>query len=394
MITLYTAPTDSFGFFLNGPIPGAGPNSRVTIKPAANKNVTIEGNGFATLKFLNTNYVIVDGVGLTGATSLTIHTLSNSTFIANDGIDFLNNSDHNIIQNIIFINENNTRSSGSGFWVTSASSVAPDSNLIQNNFVKRAGMAFYISSYYNASVRATGNIIRGNKIGSETDSLIGWGIQLEKCQNTIVENNIVQNIRFYNNYINPGINSYAGNGDIIRNNVVHNIYASGGIYGGIGILLSGGVGSNNLVYNNMVYDIRSSSIAVQSSVAGIQMWGQNNPKIYYNTVYLNGNGDGANSDGSAALYIYNSCSNVDAKNNILVNTRDESPYCASSIRVYTNTTLTSDYNDLFYEASQNSCLVRIGSTEYLTLADWQVTGRDLSSITEMPHFIASISSYR
>ena len=32
--TLYTAPTDSLGFFLNGPIPGAGPNSRVKIKPA------------------------------------------------------------------------------------------------------------------------------------------------------------------------------------------------------------------------------------------------------------------------------------------------------------------------------------------------------------------------
>ena len=48
---LYTAPTDSFGFILNGPIPGAGPNSRVTIKPAVNKNVTIEGdrNGLAVV---------------------------------------------------------------------------------------------------------------------------------------------------------------------------------------------------------------------------------------------------------------------------------------------------------------------------------------------------------
>ena len=43
--TLYTAPTDSFGFKLVGPIPGAGPSSRVTIKPAANKNVVVEGNG-------------------------------------------------------------------------------------------------------------------------------------------------------------------------------------------------------------------------------------------------------------------------------------------------------------------------------------------------------------
>ncbi len=41
---LYTTSTVQFGFQLNGPIPGAGPNSRVTIKPAENKNVVIEGN--------------------------------------------------------------------------------------------------------------------------------------------------------------------------------------------------------------------------------------------------------------------------------------------------------------------------------------------------------------
>jgi len=33
---LYTATTSQYGFLLNGPIPGAGPNSRVTIKPAEN----------------------------------------------------------------------------------------------------------------------------------------------------------------------------------------------------------------------------------------------------------------------------------------------------------------------------------------------------------------------
>ena len=49
--TLYTTLTNDYGFFLNGPIPGTGPNSRVTIKPAANKNVTLEGNGLSVLLF-------------------------------------------------------------------------------------------------------------------------------------------------------------------------------------------------------------------------------------------------------------------------------------------------------------------------------------------------------
>ena len=32
-------------------------------------------------------------------------------------------------------------------------------------------------------------------IGSEKDSLIAWGIHLEDCQNTIVENNIVTELK-------------------------------------------------------------------------------------------------------------------------------------------------------------------------------------------------------
>jgi photosystem II stability/assembly factor-like uncharacterized protein len=388
---LYTAPTDSFGFFLNGPIPGAGPNSRVTIKPAANKNVTIEGNGFVVVSFTNTSFVTINGVDLTGTTTLTIHAQKNNSFAYNDGIDFLYDSDQNVIQNIIFIQEDNTRSSGSGFWCPQSGSAVPDSNLIQNNFVKQAGMAFFISTYLS-SVRADGNVIRGNKIGSETDSLYCWGIQLEKCQNTIVENNIIQNQKITrtsgSDIINVGINSFSGNGDIIRNNIVHNIKSTSG-YSCVGILLSGGSGSNNHIYNNMVYDIQSTSSQSNSRVAGIQIWNQANPKIYYNTVYLSG--IGSNHAGSAAFYIYGGfspSSNVDAKNNIFVNTRDESPYCASSIYDYTEWELSSDYNDVYYEPNQYNCLVLAGGVHYLTLEDWQQWGLDLNSLNEIVNFVS------
>ena len=80
---------------------------------------------------------------------------------------------------------------------------------------------------------------------------------------------------------------------------------------------------------------------------------------------------------------------LNAKNNILVNIRNESPYIACSIFDEVTSNLTSDYNDLYYEPSTNSCLVRIGvTTKYNTLASWQATGKDLNSITEMPHFAA------
>ena len=210
---------------------------------------------------INTSYVTIDGVSLTGPTTLTIHALYNNQFIWNAGINFMNNSDHNILRNITFISEDIDRGGGGpGFYTQPAVNAVADSNLIENNFIKKCGVGGIYLAFDNATLRGTGNIIRGNFIGSETDSLIGWGIQVEHAQNTIIENNMIQNLKHtptnVTNVINVGINSYSGLGDIIRDNAVHNIKSTQG-YTCVGILLSGGSGSNNMVYNNMVYNIQS-----------------------------------------------------------------------------------------------------------------------------------------
>jgi predicted GH43/DUF377 family glycosyl hydrolase len=386
---LYTAPVGQYGFLLNGPIPGAGPNSRVIIKPAENKNVVIQHDGSAVFYLVNTSYVNFDGIGTTGSTTLTVQAIHNVNFPYNEGIIFMNNSDHNVIQNITFIIEDYLRDSGSGFFSTQTGS-APDSNLIQNNFVKQAGFSLYI---YNTmtGVMGKGNILRGNRIGSETDSLVASGIQVTRCENTLIENNIIQNLKVTIPGVEKGqagIASTFGSGDIIRNNVIHNLKASSG-YFCTGIFLfamAGYFGDNIHIYNNMIYDIQSTSTQTDSRVSGIGIVNHNNSKVYYNSINLSGTGE--NKLGSAALYIYNNCSNTEVKNNILVNTRDESPYCASAIYNYTAANLTSDYNDLYYDnTNANNCLVRIGSTNYLTLADWQVTTQDLHSYVEMPNFV-------
>lgn len=390
---VYITPSSEYGFLLNGPIPGAGLNSRVTIKPAENKEVMIVGNARYSLVFLDVSYLTLDGVGLTGATTLTIRALYNNTYASNDCVQFWNNSSYNIIQNITFISEDYMRyGCGIVIWNQPNSLTPPNNNLIQNNFIKEAGVGIYILGYGLGSTSPNGNIITGNKIGSETDNLIAWGIQSEITLNTIIENNIVQNIRYYNNNINPGINVYGGYGNIIRNNLVHNISADGGIIGACGILLSGypgpgEQGSNHLVYNNMIFDIQCSSVEAGACVSGIQMWCQYSPKIYYNSVYLSGNGNGANPEGSSAIYVWGYCENVTMKNNIFVNKRDDSPYCASSVCFYSPTTLISDYNDLYYTANQINCLVDYGVSDYHTLAEWQATGQDLHSGSVMPLFI-------
>jgi hypothetical protein len=387
---LYTAPTGQYGFSLDGPIPGAGPNSRVTIKPAENKNVVIEGTNEALFFLINTSYVTFDGISLTGPTTLTIHALQSSAYVFNDALDFINNSDHNIIQNITFVVDDNLRASGSGFWHNQIGAFAPDSNLIQNNYVKKAGLAFFVISPTSA-VKGMGNIVRGNQIGSETDSLVAFGIQVGRCENALVENNIVQNLKATINgtdQIQAGILSTSSSGTIIRNNSLGNFKANNG-YSSSGIFLGGdgaNLGSNNLVYNNMIYDIQSISAQNDSRISGIQTWYQNNPKIYYNSVYLSGTG--SQKLGSAALYIGGGNTGIDAENNIFVNTRDEGQYCASAVFGYTSASLNSDYNDLFYDDTKpNNCLVRIATTNYHTLAEWQAMGKDPNSISEMPHFV-------
>ena len=391
--TLYTAPTsDGFGF--NGPITGAGSDSRVTIRPAVNKNVTVEGSG-TVFQFANLSYFTFDGVALTGATTFTVHSLGNS------GISFYYNSDKNIIQNMKLITEKYQDVTPGAIAIydqNESGSVAPDSNLIQNNFIKKSGIAIYLANW-SVSTFGLGNIIRGNIIGSETDSLIFEGIQVEGTQNTIIEGNDIQNIRSTVNGSLPpsnqfihGININGAADCIIRDNIVHNVKSSSK-YPCAGILLTDVIGvtvptNDNLVYNNMVYDIQCTLTTSGSYTGGIVIRGQNSPKVYYNSVYLSGTGNGANHRGSAALWIEGNCTNVAAKNNILVNARDESPYTASSIYDYVDTNLTSDNNDLFYSQNQYNCSVTIGSTKYNTLPDWQAKGEDLLSISEMPNFKA------
>jgi hypothetical protein len=392
---LYTATTSQYGFLLNGPIPGAGPNSRVTIKPAENKNVIVEGNGEGIFHFNNTSYLILDGVGISGPTTLTVHNLVTTPVSYNDAIDFIGNCDHNVVQNTIALTEDITRvNCGVIFWPEDNVIGTSDSNLVQNNFIMKATYGIYLGANQFQGSKASGNIIRGNIIGSETDSLISCaGIQTERVENTIIENNLIRNIkRQVLTFWEPdtyGINTWEGIETVIRNNVIHNL-GSNVDWGIIGILVSASSpGVNNMIYNNMIFNINSTSIHSDSRVAGIQIYNQVNPKIYYNSVYLTGNGNGANPIGSTALLLRSGITNADVKNNIFVNTRDESPYCASAIYDYSAANLTSDYNDLYYDdANQNNCLVRISSTNYFTLSDWQATGKDLHSYVEMPHFKA------
>jgi hypothetical protein len=382
----YSATGSKYGFRLNGPVPGAGINNRVIIKPALNKNVTIEGDGMSVICFMNTSFVTIDGVNIEGSTTLKIHSNINSEYDWNDGVVFVNHSKHNVIQNINFECEDYD---GLGCAITLAyesGPFTPDSNLIQNNFIKKAAMGISLISY---SYRITENTIRENRIGSETDSFISRGINLVCCQYTTVESNIIQNIRSNSVLVySPGIVSLAGVGEKIFNNVIFNISVTNGDYGAIGIFLNGTSGYSgcvNSVYNNMIFDLQSSSPQANSKVSGIELRNQSYSKVYFNSVYLSGTG--SNQKGSASLNVGINCSNIQVKNNLLVNVRNEAPYCASAINCNSSSCFISNYNDLYVESNQCNFIVNAGSANYKSLNDWQSTGQDLNSFAELSHFI-------
>ena len=98
----------------------------------------VEGNWRMVFTFRNVSYVTLDGVSTEGPTTLTVHSLYNPQYVTNRGVGFIWNSDHNIAQNLIIVCEDYMREGHGIFCSAGTNSLfAPDSNIIQNNFIKK-----------------------------------------------------------------------------------------------------------------------------------------------------------------------------------------------------------------------------------------------------------------
>jgi hypothetical protein len=391
--TLYDATTNISGSYkLVGPISGAGPASRITIRPADNVAVTIKGNGDAALWFNNVSYLTLDGVNLQNNTRLKVHAFYNASFNYNDGIDFWGNSDHNIIQNLTACSDDITRTSCVvGFFGYDNLSGSSDSSLISGLSITSGYIGIYL--YGPAGMRLNGNVIRNNHIGSLSDSLIAIGIYNDlSSEGTIIENNHIENLRLSGvsvpSTVLIGIALSGSKNSIIRNNIVHNIrkndvnYVSG-IHAST-LSTTSDRGLNNWIYNNKVWDITNSSVQC-NKLSGIDALYQDSLKVDYNSVYLSESGDTPPTDGSNAVWFQSTCVYPTVRNNILVNTRNDSPYVSAAIRMDAPTSL-SDYNDLFVGSSSSANIGKMGTTLYKTLADWQSAAKDAHSISMCPIF--------
>jgi len=136
----------------------------------------------------------------------------------------------------------------------------------------------------------------------------------------------------------------------------------------------------------MVYDINNRATS-GSVISGIRAWSQDGIRVDFNSVYLSETSDVPPTSGSVALYFDASNSSPSARNDILLNMRDDTPYLSTAIALNPVTGV-SDYNDLHAGSFASACVGWWSGVSYRSLADWQGTGIDSQSISEIPHFRA------
>ena len=395
--TLYVAPFPPGDFRLIGPIAGAGPASRITVRPADNVAVRIEGSGYATLTFEDVSYLTLDGITLKGSTRLKVHTSINTFYDWNDAIDLWGDCKYDMVQNLT-AGSDRIDLQTSTILLASKDSTTVDSCIVSGVSITSGGNGIYVFGYKSFN-RPKGNVIRGNHVGSPNDSLISQGIMIVAADGTIVEENHVEHL--VENLTGgvgdwpsvTGINSYYCSNTIIRCNVVRGLRgtAGGGLYG---IIVSGDsskIGQGVQVYNNMVYDLENRSTTTDGYISGILLWYNSDALIAYNTVTLSGTS--ADPAGSDALALAEAITNATIRNNILVNTyhiTNATGGGSTALWWAQGMSMASDHNDLFVDTTfTNSALVyqwNVGG--YRTLSQWQGTGYDAYSLSVLPVFAA------
>lgn len=369
---------------LQGPIAGTSSVNRITIRPADGSSVRITGNGTSVLRLLDASYVTIDGIGLTGATRLTI----NSTAAGSAAIQIEGNSDNNIVRNVTV---RSPFATGTGIFLTAGTSTTPDSNLVTGNAIPTSADGIVVIG--NASVFPSANIISNNLIGSVTDSIGETGIYVQQGVNTLISGNTIQNVR-------QGAATYNVAGIWIAtkhlktrvwNNVIKNVRVDGAASAvfAAGVYYFGTAGDTTraLFYNNMVYGLENVSTSASATIRGLYCSTGIQDTVVYNSVYITGT-----SAGTMLASAINTGSPVQLalRNNLAINTRLASG-TGRSMGLYmlsTTTVFTSNYNDLYVPVQAGSHVAAITTTNYTTLSAWQATNRDQNSISVMPNFQA------
>jgi hypothetical protein len=397
--------------------PEASAANTLTIRPEEGVDVEVgDVSTTAIIKLNGTAHVILDGKNSAGNNMTIVNQSTAATgtaviWIANASI--LEGADSNQIRNcrisgqgpattFTAIMMGNTTTISASAYATFANS----HNLIDSNIIENAQNGILM---LGASLTAPdqGNKISSNKIGvaGSTPSLDDKGIIAERQDNALFHNNEIQNI-VSNNGEKYGMDLVNIRNSTISSNSVHDIdFTLASTLDVFGISLesasynSEGSPSNNLVINNIIYNLKSSGNSASGSPNTIGLGANNGygDKYYYNSVYMtNQVGTGAGHSAAfanGALTAANYCRNIDVRNNIFYMAGSSSAATAklyAHYSRYTGTDIGTFNNNILRVALSGPGAGVLGfynGADQNTLADWKTaSGRDANSIDADPLF--------
>ncbi|SFE97086.1 gliding motility-associated C-terminal domain-containing protein [Chitinophaga sp. CF118] len=359
-----------------------------TIKGASAINtVTFNGNGNtiafgsanslerAVVKLRRADHVILD--------SLTIDATGGTYGY---GVQLINNADSNTISRCKIIAETNNNGfefsgivmSGSEDFPASEGSLC-DGNTLTNNTI--TGGDYGITLYGSDAVRVTGNRITNNVI----TEFYRHAIYLDHTINTVVSNNSISRPTRVNVSGFNGIFSNEFTGLLIENNKLFNPFGPDpspyGDVEGIHLENSRGTGADNVVRNNILYNIRTNG-----SINAFYNAFSDNTYYYHNTVSIDD--PNTTSTNNIMGYVqYGDITKVVFQNNIISINRGGTGQKTGVNLANGTSGLTVNNNNYFVK---NGFIGNTNSTNYATLAAWQAASSMDAASTNVEPVYADI----
>lgn len=311
------------------------------------------------------------------------------------GIHLTNHAEHNIIRNCKIVNNITATSNNFAGIVISASATSATStgdngnfNIIENNQI--------VGGYYGITIAglsaplSNNNIVRNNVI----EDIYYAGIYSTYQSNLKVKGNNISRPNRTNSGTTYGIYHLVDHTDLESSeNKIHHMFSantsSTSTLYGIYVSADGLITNPNLVFNNLVYTNEGNGIHY-----GIYNSGGSFMKAYHNTISLDFKG--ATAGATYGFYQSTNVAGIEFKNNIINITRGGSgvKYC-----IYKSTAATPlvSNNNVFYLASIGSGAQNIGyqTSAKVSLLAWQTaTTQDAASLVVNPDFTnANIFDY-
>lgn len=392
----------------------------LTIKPATGVTSTITGSvASGALIVLNgADFVTIDGSNSGGTDkSLTISNTSTTNasgiFISSlgSGTGATNNTIKNCTINVnSSLSQQTTGISVAGANINSIGA-DNDNTIIQNNTINSPGIGIYAMGTTSSSTGGLDNvIISGNSIftGSSSASTV-YGLEFANAINLSVISNTFNLLTSATTApVAISLETGVSNSNVSNNNITSCVVTATNGYGGRGITIGTGSTSSNItVSNNFIAGVNGSNFSAygNSSSVGIMIGVVGNSStltnstggvnLYNNTVNMSGNYSYAAGCLTTALYIGSGATSLDIRNNIFVNSLNNTNGSGTTSKNYAiysvapNTAFTNiNYNN--YSVSGTQGMLGFLTSDNTTLANLTTAfGANANSLNIAPTFISA-----